>query len=233
MTDLFGFEEVSIAFDGVAALRRVSASLPVGKLSVIAGASGSGKSTLLRLCNRLEVPTAGRVRFRGTDVMSLDPLQLRRHVGMVFQRPTVFAGTVRDNLLVADPAATDEQLAGTLTMAELDDTFLSRNADDLSGGEAQRVCLARTLACRPDVLLMDEPTASLHPAASMALERTVQGLQHAGTADIVWVTHDLDQIERLAEFLLVLERGSVLYAGNPASEASGNALDTLSGNEAH
>lgn len=231
MTGLFDFEGVTLAFDNVVALRDVSARLPAGQLTVIAGASGSGKSTLLRLCNRLEVPTAGAVKFRGDEVTSLDPLRLRRKVGMVFQRPTVFAGTVRDNLLVAEPSADDDEMAGVLAMAELGDHFLDRDADDLSGGEAQRVCLARTLICRPDVLLMDEPTASLHPAATMALERTVQSLQRDKTADVVWVTHDLGQIDRLAENLLVLDTGAVRFSGSPGSTEAGRALASLTDDE--
>lgn len=228
MTDLFTFDRVQLGFGEVTALRDVSTALPTGLLTVIAGTSGSGKSSLLRLCNRLEVPTGGTVFFRGDDIARLDPMQHRRRVGMVFQRPAVFPGTVRDNLLVADGNAGEETMIASLAMAELDAGFLDRNADDLSGGEAQRVCLARTLICQPEVLLMDEPTASLHPAASQALERTVQTLQHEGAADVIWVTHDLGQIERLAEYLLVLNHAAVSYSGSPDTDAARTALATLS-----
>ena len=111
-----------------------------GGVTVVAGPSGAGKSTLLRLCNRLEVPTAGTVRFRGADVADLDPLAHRRRVGMVFQRPATFPGTVRDNLRVACGAldANEPFFAEALEHAGLGVGFLDRRADDLSGGEAQR-----------------------------------------------------------------------------------------------
>jgi putative ABC transport system ATP-binding protein len=227
VTDVFTFDGTTVSFNGVTALDRVSAGIPVGKLCVVAGSSGSGKSTLLRLCNRLEIPTSGRVMFHGTELSTLDPLSLRRKVGMVFQRPALFPGTVRENLLVAEPAASKATLAETLTHAELDGTFLDRAGDDLSGGEAQRVCLARTLICRPEVLLMDEPTSSLHPAASLALETTVRRLHTEQSVDIVWVTHDVTQIDRLAEHLLVLSRGRAVYSGDPDTNEAKLALETL------
>ena len=95
--------------EGATILDHVSASVPASGITVLAGPSGAGKTTLLRLCNRLEVPSSGRVLFHGDDVAGLDPLSHRRRVGMVFQRPTLFPGTIRDNLAVADPDAGDER----------------------------------------------------------------------------------------------------------------------------
>jgi putative ABC transport system ATP-binding protein len=226
---LFAFEQVTLRFVGVTALNGVTTRFPPGRLTVVAGASGSGKSSLLRLCNRLEVPTAGAVRFRDTDLETVDPLELRRRVGMVFQRPTVFPGTVRDNLLVAKADASEAEMASVLEHAELDGGFLDRTGDDLSGGEAQRVCLARTLICRPEVLLMDEPTSSLHPAASMALEKTVAALHRDSSVEVVWVTHDLAQIKRLAQHLVVLDAGGLVYEGDPNDAEAGRTLGSLAG----
>jgi putative ABC transport system ATP-binding protein len=231
MGDLFTFEQVTLGYGDVTALHEVTARLPMGRLNVVAGASGSGKSSLLRLCNRLEIPTRGVVRFRTTDLSTIDPLHLRRRVGMVFQRPAVFPGTVRDNLLVARSDADESELVTVLEQAELGAAFLDRTGDDLSGGEAQRVCLARTLICLPEVLLMDEPTSSLHPAASLALEKTVLSLHRDHRVDVIWVTHDLGQIERLAEYLLVLSSGRPIYAGEPNGTEARQSLDSLTGNE--
>ena len=205
---LFELADVSLEVDGTRILDHVDLTIASGGITVLVGPSGAGKSTLLRLLDRLEVPTSGEVRFRGERVADLDPLTLRRQVGMVFQTPAPFPGTVRDNLLVADPGASDDDLVEALRAARLDAAFLDRPADDLSGGEAQRMCLARTLVTRPDVLLMDEPTSALDPDARRRLERTARRLAGDGH-DMVWVTHDLEQAGRLADDLVVLVAGRV------------------------
>lgn len=203
---LFALERVTLDLGGRRILDDVSAELPDDGITCLVGPSGSGKSTLLRLLNRLEVPTSGVVRYRGHDVASLDPLQHRRQVGMVFQRPTPFPGTVRDNLLVARPGAADDLLRATLERAALPASFLDRVADDLSGGEAQRMCVARTLVTEPDVVLMDEPTSALDPAATAELEALARQLADDGVR-IVWVSHDPEQVARIADHRFVVDAG--------------------------
>jgi putative ABC transport system ATP-binding protein len=207
--ELFEFDDVVVRFGDDVALDHVTASVPDGgSVTCLLGASGSGKSTLLRLCNRLEVPTSGEVRFRGQPLDEIDPLRLRREVGMVFQRPTPFPGTVRDNFLVADPDATEAAMRDVLDQVHLPQTFLDREADALSGGEQQRGSLARTLITGPEVLLMDEPTSALDPAATKALEELGRELADAGMP-VLWVTHDLAQADRIADRRLVLVAGRV------------------------
>ena len=203
---------------GVAAPRLddVSGRLPATGVTVIVGPSGSGKSTLLRLCNRLEMPESGRVRFRGDDVAGLDPLHLRRRVGMVFQRPTPFAGTVRENLAVAEPGISDRAATLALERVGLAPAFLDRDARELSGGEAQRVCLARTLVTRPEVVLMDEVTSSVDPAATRGLEELASALAATGVP-ILWVTHDLEQMRRLADHVVCVIEGKIVHGGAPGS----------------
>jgi UDP-glucose/iron transport system ATP-binding protein len=210
---LFAFERVRVEGLLGPVLDDVSAVVPERGVTCIVGPSGAGKSTLLRLGNRLEVPTSGRVLFRGDDVAGLDPLTLRRRVGMVFQRPTLFGGTVRDNLRVGAPELEDDEAVELLARAELPAPFLDRPADDLSGGEAQRVCLARALAVGPEVLLLDEPTSALDERPRRALERLARGLAADGVP-IVWVTPRLEQIGRLADWVLVLAGGRLRYAGS-------------------
>src|SRR5690606_5290690 len=159
------------------------------------GPSGSGKTTLLRLCNRLEVPTKGTIRYRGRDLDEVDPLELRREVGMVFQRPVALPGTVADNLRAGAPHATDAEVDGALERVGLVGTA-RRRASDLSGGEAQRMSIARTLMCGPGFVLFDEPTSSLDPAAVTGIEQIALDLAAEGTPS-AWVTHDLDQVRRL------------------------------------
>jgi len=204
---VFSFHDVCVRFGDVEVLHSVTAQVDDARVTVLAGPSGSGKTTLLRLCNRLEVPASGSVRFRGEDLDGLDPLALRRRVGMVFQRPTMFAGTIAENFAVAapdDPAAYERQLVAVGLPAD----WLDRPADELSGGEAQRACLARTLLTGPEVLLMDEPTSSLDPAATRTLEELGVGLARAGLA-VLWVSHDLAQVGRIADSCLVLRDGRV------------------------
>ncbi len=209
---LFSFESVSVGPPHARRLDGLDAELPDCGLTVIAGPSGSGKSTLLRLCNRLEVPTSGVVRHRGSDVKQRDPLELRRAVAMVFQRPVTFAGSVHDNLREADPHCDEARGGELLERAGLDQSFLARDAGELSGGEAQRACLARALATNPRVMLMDEPTSALDAAASAVLERLAEQLVAAGTP-VIWVTHLEQQMRRLADHVLLLERGHVHRSG--------------------
>jgi putative ABC transport system ATP-binding protein len=213
MVPLFSMEGVCLAGRGeLTRLQDLTVDIPDRSVTVVVGASGSGKSSLLRLCNRLEAPDSGTVRFRGDDVADLDPLALRRQVGMLFQRPVTFPGTGRDNLLEAAPEATDDRLADWLAQAGLDRSFLDQVADELSGGEAQRLCLARALATEPDVLLADEATSALDRAATAVIERLVTDLMSAGIP-VVWVTHDLAQARRLADHIVVVRDGRVAYAG--------------------
>ena len=166
---------------------------------------GPVRTTLLRLCNRLEVPTSGRLLFRGDDVMTLDPLSHRRRVGMVFQRPTLFAGTVRDNLRAAAETS-DADYAKVLERVGLPRAHLDDQGDTLSGGEAQRACLARTLLTNPEVLLMDEPTSSLDERSTRVLEDLATDLVGQGLT-VIWVSHDLAQVRRIAQDTFVLMNG--------------------------
>jgi putative ABC transport system ATP-binding protein len=228
---VFGFEDVSVWFGAVTVVKRVSLSIMGGRITVLTGPSGAGKTTLLRMCNRLEVPSSGTARFRGDDVASLDPMGLRRRVGMVFQRPTLFAGSLHDNFLVAGPAS-DAECEKALTMVGLPASWLDHPSDQLSGGEAQRACLARTLITRPEVLLLDEPTSSLDEGATRTLERLSADLVDSGLT-LIWISHDLAQVRRIANERVVLMDGQVVI-GERAAEylAGGKDSDTIDGREA-
>lgn len=223
---LVEFDAVSVEHGGVAVLCEVRASVPEPGITVVAGPSGAGKSTLLRLCNRLEVPSRGRVRFRGRDVAALDPRRLRRQVGMVFQQPALFGGTVRDNLAVAAPGSDDARFVAALQAAALDPAMLDREAGTLSGGEAQRACLARTLVTDPEVLLLDEPTAALDAQPTRAFEETASRLAAQGLP-MLWVTHELAQLRRLAGWVLALHNGRLVYAGDPEGFRATGTLDGI------
>ena len=208
MSALFEFEDVHVVGDDGAAILTIDRAVVSDEgITVIVGPSGAGKTTLLRLCNRLAVPEQGTIRFRGQDLSGMDSLVLRRKVGMVFQQAVLFGGTGLDNFRVADPEITEQEAKALLQSVGLDESFLSEPVDDLSAGEAQRLALARTLATGPEVLLMDEPTASLDPAATDKLEDLVRGLDGV---PILWVTHDVAQVRRLADEVMVITGGRLV-----------------------
>ena len=203
---LFAFDGVSLVTDGRTRLVEVDLTIPDRAVTVVVGASGSGKSTLLRMLNRLEVPTSGVVSFRGQDLATVDVRAHRRRVGMLFQRPTPFAGTVRENLLVARGDLSEADATMLLDRVGLDHGFLDRTADRLSGGESQRMCLARTLATAPEVLLADEATSSLDPEATGRLEALALALRDDGIP-VVWVTQEPEQIDRIGDHAVRVTAG--------------------------
>ncbi len=191
-----------------------------GEVLAITGPSGSGKTSLLRLLNRLDEPTSGTVFVEGADYRNLEPRELRRKLGMVAQRPYLFPGTVADNLRFG-PAQRGELLKpeaieNLLTQVGLRG-YAGRDVANLSGGEAQRVSVARTLANSPLVLLLDEPTSALDDAAKLEVESSIQKVVHDQGLTCVMVTHDMPQAARLAGRALLLEAGRIVRAG-PVAE---------------
>jgi putative ABC transport system ATP-binding protein len=186
---------------------------------MITGPSGAGKTTLLRSRNRLDIPDAGIIRYRGQPLDGLDPLALRRRAGMVFQRPVSFPGSVAADLAEALPGITAEEMAAALDRVALDPGLLGQEARTLSGGELQRMCLARTLVTRPETLLLDEPTSALDAQPKLAFEQTARDLATDGIT-IIWVTHDDAQAGRVADRICHLRDGRLAEAvprpGRPA-----------------
>jgi putative ABC transport system ATP-binding protein len=204
----FEFDRVTVARAGRRVLDGVTAWIPAAGITVVSGPSGAGKTTLLRLCNRLEIPDTGMVSYRGQPLDELDPLDLRRRVGMVFQRPTPFPGSVADNLSVARPDAGAEELSTALDRVALDPGLLGQEARTLSGGELQRMCLARTLVTGPETLLLDEPTSALDEQPTLVFEDTAKALAALGIT-LVWVTHDNAQARRIADRTFWLRDGQL------------------------
>ena len=194
--------------------------LQKGEVLAITGPSGSGKTSLLRLLNRLDEPTAGTVLVEGQDYRNIEPRELRCKLGLVTQRPYLFPGTVADNLrfgpaqrgVTLGPGAIEE----LLTQVGLKH-YAGRDVANLSGGEAQRVSVARTLANSPLVVLLDEPTSALDEASKLEVESAIQKVVQSQGLTCVVVTHDVAQAARLAGRALVLESGRVVRDG-PAEE---------------
>ena len=210
---LFELDGVSLARAGRHVLRSLDGEIPAGATCVV-GPSGSGKSTLLRLLNRLVDPDRGCVSLRGADVRGRDALALRREVCLVPQLPALLPGTVEQNLgFAAGLDGAEADVARLLALSGLDPSYASRDASQLSVGEQQRAMLARALAVEPRVLLLDEPTAALDPAARDAIEATLLRLRRELGVDLVIVTHDHEQARRLAQWTVRMDAGTVLGAG--------------------
>ncbi len=200
----------------------LSFAVPAGRISVVVGPSGGGKSSLIRLLNRLDDPAEGRILLAGVDIAGLDPLALRRRVGLVLQKPTMFAGTVLANLqrsflLRRDPlpSANSEPVRRILELCRLEHDLLAREARTLSIGQQQRVSLARTLIGAPEVLLLDEPTSALDRPTGDRLAATLRDICRRTGLTLLMVTHDLRLAERIADHLGYLEGGRMLEEGHP------------------
>jgi len=209
-TALFALQGVGYRRGGRVVLDGLGFEIQPGSTALV-GPSGAGKSTLLRLLNRLADPAAGTVRYRGRDLRELEVLGLRREVALVPQLPALLPGTVAENLAYG-PSLCERrcETARALVLAGLDESFAGRSARELSVGEQQRVMLARALALEPAVLLLDEPTAALDERSRDAIECTLLDLRARLSVDLVIVTHDRAQAERLAEDQLVLEQGRLV-----------------------
>jgi len=198
----------------------VTFSVPAGEVFTVLGPSGSGKSSLLRCLDRLNEPTAGRVLISGQDMRDLPVREVRRRVGMVFQQPALFPGTIADNVLYGprvraeEPADADAFVGDLLARVGLPPDWTGHSTRDLSGGEAQRIALARALANGPQILLLDEPTAALDRNASARIEHLLVEMGSATDLTLVWVTHDLDQARRIGHSGLILVDGRVVEQGS-------------------
>jgi phosphate transport system ATP-binding protein len=221
-------QELSVHYHAQTALRRITLAVAGGSVMAVIGPSGCGKSTLLRVLNRLVDRVPG-VRVEGAVYLGadnvLDPLtdvaRLRRRVGMVFQQPNPFPFSIFDNVAYGPRLLGERRrealraiVESSLRQANLWDEVrgkLRRPALSLSGGQQQRLCLARALAVAPEVLLMDEPTASLDPLSTARTEELIGQLR--GRYTIVVVTHNLQQAARISDFTAFLDRGALVETG--------------------
>lgn len=213
-------EGLSYVIDGQTILSDINFEIETGETVAVLGPSGSGKSTLIRMINRLDEPTSGSIKIEGEDYHAIPPRILRRRLGMVMQHPYLFPGTVAQNLcfgpLAHEERLTEDDIQDLLAGVDLTG-FEDRDISKLSGGEAQRVNLARTLANKPEVLLLDEPTSALDKAAKNEVEATIKSVITSQKVTCLLVTHDPEQARRLAERVLLLEGGQ-LVADGPVSE---------------
>jgi len=186
-------EGLSYVVDGQTILSDITFEIEAGETVAVLGPSGSGKSTLIRTINRLDEPTSGSIKIEGEDYHAIPPRILRRRLGMVMQHPFLFPGTVAQNLcfgpLSHGENLTESEIRTLLAGVDLMG-FEDRDISKLSGGEAQRVNLARTLANKPEALLLDEPTSALDEAAKNEVEATIKSVITNQKVTCLLVTHD-------------------------------------------
>jgi tungstate transport system ATP-binding protein len=224
---LLGGRGLSLEIGGRRLVDAVDIDIRAGRRTLVMGANGAGKSLLMRLLHGLVTPTSGRLHWRGRP---LDKAA-RRAQAMVFQRPVMLRRSVFANLAFAlgvrglRGAERSRRIEEALETARLSD-LARRPARVLSGGEQQRLALARALACDPELLFLDEPTASLDPASTQAIERLIEDAHRRGVT-IVMVTHDLGQARRIGDDVVFLHAGRVAETGParklleaPASDAA-------------
>lgn len=213
---------VSKQYGDVTALRNVSLTVRRGEVLTIVGPNGSGKTTLLKMLAVLEWPTRGEIYFDGVKVDESNAAKFRRRSTMVFQRTVVLRGSVRDNVAYGlrvralPPSEVDKKVGEALEVVGLRG-LEGRDAKGLSGGEQQRLSIARALALGCDLLLLDEPTANLDPESLSVVKETISSLNRETETTIVMATHNLLQAQELSERLVLLDRGEVLEAGHPGT----------------
>lgn len=211
-------------------LSAINLQIAPGQVTAVLGPSGAGKSSLLRLMNRLDDPTDGTLYYDDRPLNSYPVLALRRRVGMVFQIPVMFPGSVAENIGYAaryssarsETAFQNSETASQnpvtsdptefLNMVGLPPELAAQNAEVLSVGQQQRVALARTLANHPDVLLLDEPTASLDPASATAIMELIGRLRTQLGLTVVMVTHILEHAKTYSDFTAFIHQGRLLEA---------------------
>jgi phosphate transport system ATP-binding protein len=224
--DKIVIEHLSLRYaDGAESLRDINLRIPANQITVIFGPAGGGKSTLLRTLNRLNDLTdmaqlTGRVLLNGENILDpdYDVIELRRKVGMVFSRPVTLPLSIYENLvyglrMAGETSKTrlDEAVEWSLRQAVLWDEVYDRldtPANDLSGGQKQRLCLARSLALRPEVILLDEPTSALDPVSTAKIESVLQDLKEQFT--IILAPHNTQQAARTADFAAFFLQGELI-----------------------
>ena len=237
-------QEVNLHYGSFHAVKQVSIDIHTCSITAIIGPSGCGKSSMLRIFNRMNdlIPSArvdGLVEFDGINIhqQGVDVVELRKRIGMVFQKPNPFPMSIYDNVAfgprrhgIRNRRALDDIVEKSLVQAALWDEVkdkLDQSGLSISGGQQQRLCIARVLAVEPEVILMDEPCSALDPIATLRIEDLMNTL--AGTYTIVIVTHNMQQAARVSDmtaFLMVDDnRAGVLVEYGPTSEIFTNPKD--------
>jgi putative ABC transport system ATP-binding protein len=198
-------ERVSASYGAAPILTDISVTFPGGRCAAVVGPSGTGKTTLLRLLNRLDEPSGGRILLDDISITQFPAPDLRRRVGLVPQRPTLLTDIVADEIQVGRADLGSDRIDTLLARVGLPD-FRDRRCLELSGGQAQRVCLARALAVEPEVLLLDEPTSALDAESAAAVGTLIREHTASG-GGVILVSHDTAFVTGVADDIWTLQHG--------------------------
>ncbi len=229
MERVFDIQDLSFYYGNYKALKEVNLDIMQNEVLAFIGPSGCGKSTLLRILNRMSdlvegTKAEGVVKYREQDIFTIDPINLRKKVGMVFQKPNPFPMSIYDNIAygprmqgVKKKEILDEIVEDSLRKAAIWEEVkdkLRKNALSISGGQQQRLCIARAVAMRPEVLLMDEPTSALDPISTSKIEDLISVLKKQYT--IVIVTHNMQQAARISDRTAFFLSGELIEVSDTA-----------------
>ena len=219
------FENVNYIYGGfgdkIHALRDVTLEIPKGKITALIGHTGSGKSTLVQLINGLEKPTSGKVSIDGEDISKCDLQRLRFKVGLVFQYPErqLFEETVERDIAFGPQnmglgkAEISERVRYASSLVGLDESRLKKSPFELSGGEKRRAAVAGVIAMKPEILVLDEPTAGLDPEGRKEMLALIKRF-HAEGMTVIFISHSMDEVCEIADNVAVLNNGHVLMTGS-------------------
>lgn len=210
-------QSVSYKAEETEIIKNLTGYIIKGQITTIVGPSGAGKSTLFRLFNGLRSPTEGNITILNRPIEQYSPIELRRTVGLALQSAPMLPGTVYDNLALPrqlhKEKLSKEEASQLLTSVGLDSSYLTRSVEDLSGGQRQKVSIARTLVNKPKILLLDEITSSLDRVSTEEIETLILHINRTYHVTIVWVTHDLRQARHVGDQTWVLKDGQLIEYG--------------------
>lgn len=211
------FQQVRFSVNDKTILKSITGSFPKGKITTLVGPSGAGKTTLLKMCNGLLSPTEGSILIDDQSITTYEPTTLRKHVGIALQAAPMIKGTVFDNialpLVLQGKKLSQHDAIQYLLDVGLDASFLSRDSNELSGGQRQKVSIARTLINQSSILLLDEITSALDRQSSQDIEALIVTLNKKYDVTIIWITHNLQQALTIGHYTWVMMDGELIETG--------------------
>lgn len=217
LTPAIHFNNINFHSDELHILKNITGSFYEGTITTLVGPSGAGKTTLLKLCNGLISPSSGEILIKNKSIHTYEPVELRRKVGISLQSAPMIDGTVLQNLelplKLQNKELPKEVAIELLRDVGLEEDYLKRNVRDLSGGQRQKVSIARTLVNKPAILLLDEITSALDRVSQKDIEELIVKINQKYFVTIIWITHNLQQAIEIGTYTWVMMAGSVVETG--------------------